>query len=191
MKKHDKHLVIGDFNARIGHDSHVSHPSLIGPNIFCLFVCLFVFYENTNDNRDCLVNLCQERMLRPAQTRCPQPRNRACTWMHTVGSTHQLHHILINQWVNSLRNCRAYNTVELDLDHRILSVLLTTSLRTSKGKPCRRPKFDWDKLGDAHICTKKEFQIELSNRLEKRQCYNTSTPITERYINSSRRLSQK
>ena len=124
VKKHNKHLVIGDFNARIGQDSHVSHPSVIGPNCF---------YENTNNNGDRLVNLCQERKLRPAQTRFPQPRNRVWTWMHPGGSTHQLDPILINsKWVNSLRNCRAYNTVELDSDHRILSVLLTTSLRTSK-----------------------------------------------------------
>ena len=43
----------------------------------------------------------------------------------------------------------------------------------------RRPKFDWKKLGDAH--TKMEFQIALSNRFKKLQCYNTSIPITERY----------
>ena len=171
VKKHDKHLVIGDFNSRIGQDSHISHPMVIGPHCF---------YDETNDNGERLVNLCQEYKLRPAQTRFPQPRNRLWTWMHPGGSTHQLDHILISsKWVNSLRNCRAYNTVELDSDHRILSILLTTSLRTSKGKPCKRPKFDWKKLKDAD--TKHEFQIELSNRFKELRCDDTSTPITERY----------
>jgi hypothetical protein len=75
--------------------------------------------------------------------RFPQPRNRLWTWTHPAGSTHQLDHILINsKWVNSLRNCRAYNSVEGDSDHRIVSILLVASLRTSKGKPCKRPKFN-------------------------------------------------
>ena len=126
------------------------------------------------------MNLYQEHKLRPAQSRFPQPRKRLWTWMHPGGSTHQLDHILINsKWVNSLRNCRAYNSVELDLDHRILSVLLTTSLRTSKGKPCKRPKYNWKKLQDSN--TKHEFQIELSNRLEELNCDDTTTPITDRY----------
>ncbi|XP_078586049.1 uncharacterized protein LOC144867902 [Branchiostoma floridae x Branchiostoma japonicum] len=171
VKKHDKHLVIGDFNARIGHDSHVSHPVATGPHCY---------YSVTNDNGDRLVNLCQEHKLRPAQTRFPHPRSRLWTWMHPGGSTHQLDHILINgKWVNSLRNCRAYNSVELDSDHRILSVLLVTSLRTSKGKPCRRPKFNWRKLREAH--TREVFQMELSNRFEALKCDEVSSPITERY----------
>jgi len=101
--------------------------------------------------------------------------------MHPRGSTHQLDHIFINsKWVNSLRNCRAYNSVELDSDHRILSIRLVTSLRTTKGKPCKRPKFNWWKLQeDAHI--KSQFQIELSNQFQALQIDNTSTPITERY----------
>ena len=171
VKKHDKHLVIGDFNSRIGKDSHISHPTVIGPHCF---------YDETNDNGERLVNLCQEHKLRPAQTRFPHPRNRLWTWMHPGGSIHQLDHILISsKWVNSLRNCRAYNTVELDSDHRILSILLTTSLRTSKGKPCKRPKFNWKKLQDAD--TKHKFQIELSNRFKELHCDDCSTPITERY----------
>ena len=143
VKKHDKHLIIGDFNARIGKDSHYSNPMVIGPNCY---------YDKTNENGERLVNLCQEHKLRPAQSRFPQPRKRLWTWMHPGGSTHQLDHILINsKWVNSLRNCRAFNSVELDSDHRILSVLLTTSLRTSKGKPCKRSKYNWKKLQDYKI----------------------------------------
>ena len=53
-----------------------------------------------------------------------------CTWMHPSGLTH---HILINnKWKNSLRNCRAYNSVELDSDHRIVSIRLVCSLRASR-----------------------------------------------------------
>ncbi|KAI8514995.1 hypothetical protein Bbelb_075860 [Branchiostoma belcheri] len=171
VKPHNKHLVVGDFNARLGMDSHVTHPAVIGPHCF---------YSETNDNGERLVNLCQEHKLRPAQSRFPQPSKRLWTWMHPGGSTQQLDHILINgKWLNSLRNCRAYNSVELDSDHRILSVMLVSSLRTSKGKPCRRPKFNWKKLRTAE--TKKEFQVELSNRFQGLAFDDASTPITKRY----------
>ena len=170
VKKHDIHLIIGDFNARIGKDSHLSQPGVIGPHCY---------YEETNNNGERLTNLCQEFQLRPAQTRFPQPRSRLWTWMHPNGSKHQLDHILINsKWVNSLRNCRAYNSVELDSDHRIVSIDLKASLRTSKGKPCKRPKFNWQKLRDPS--TKCQFQIELSNRFQALQDA-ASTSITERY----------
>lgn len=62
------------------------------------------------------------------------------SWIHPAGSKHQLDRILINsKWVNSLRNGRAYNTVELGSDHRIVTILLVTSSRTSKVNPCKRP----------------------------------------------------
>lgn len=65
------------------------------------------------------------------------------SWIYPAGSKHQLDRILINsKWVNSLRNGRAYNTVELDSDHRIVTILLVTSSRASKVNPCKRPRFN-------------------------------------------------
>ncbi|XP_072043634.1 craniofacial development protein 2-like [Amphiura filiformis] len=54
VKRHNIHLVIGDFNARIGQDSHVFHPAVVGPHCF---------YDTTNDNGERLVNLCQKSSL--------------------------------------------------------------------------------------------------------------------------------
>ena len=126
------------------------------------------------------MDLCEEFQLRSAQMRFPHPRHRLWTWMHPSGSTHQLDHILINnKWKNSLRNCRAYNSVELDSDHRIVSIRLVCSLRTSRAKPCKRQKFNWKKLQD--VATKEQFQLELSDRFDVLQCNNMTTPITERY----------
>ena len=112
--------------------------------------------------------------------RSPHPRHRLWTWMHPSGSTHQLDHILINnKWKKSLWNCGAYNSVELNSDHRIVSIRLVCSLRTSRAQLCKSPKFNWKKLEDA--ATKEQFQLELYNRFEVLQCNNMSTPITERY----------
>ena len=125
VKIHNIHLVVGDFNARVGSDSHLAHPEVIARHCF---------YDTTNNNGERLVSMCEEYKLRPAQMKLPQPKCRQWTWMHPMGSKHQLDHILTNsKWSNSLRNCRAYNTVELDSNHRIVSILLLCSLRTTKG----------------------------------------------------------
>ena len=79
-----------------------------------------------------------------------------------------------------LANCRAYNTVELDLDHRIVSIRLETSLRSNKKKAtCKRPKFNWKKLQDP--VTKDEFQLELSNRFQVLSSDENFSDISERY----------
>ena len=119
VKKHNIHLILGDFNARVGMDNHVYHPVVVGRRCY---------YDTTNENGERLVNLCQEYNFRLAQQRFPQPRGRQWTWMHPAGSKHQLDHILINsKWVNSLRNHRANNTVEQDSDDRTVTILLVTS----------------------------------------------------------------
>ena len=123
----------------------------------------------------------------------PQPKCRQWTWMHPTVSKHQLGHILINsKWSNLLRNYRAYNTVELDPDHRIVRILLLCSLniRTTnyKGKPFTRPKFDWRKIQDA--ATRKKFRIELFNRFKSSRCNDTSAPITESYKKSKQAVSE-
>ncbi len=113
--------------------------------------------------------------------RFPQPRNHLWTWTYPTGSTYQLDHILINsKWVNSLRNCRAYNSVELNSDHRIMSIRLATSLRTSKGKPCKRPKFNWKKLQDPAIKQQFQLELQLSNRFQALSM-DVTHPISDRY----------
>ena len=171
LKRHDINLVVGDFNARIGTDSHHTHPEVV--ERYC-------YHDQTNDNGERLVNLCVEHNLRPAQSRFPHPLGRLWTWNHPAGSKHQLDHILINsKWVNSLRNCRAYNSVELDSDHRIVSIHLLASLRSIKKTTCKRPKFNWKKLQNP--ATKNEFQLELSNRFEALTLDDQSIDLSERY----------
>lgn len=49
-------------------------------------------------------------------------------------------------WVNSMRNCRAFNSVETDSDHSIISIHLLISLRWNRNKTCKRPKFNGIKV---------------------------------------------
>ena len=67
-----------------------------------------------------------------------------CTWL-------DLNISWIRYWSTArgltLRNCRAYNAVELDYDHCIISILLlVTNLRTGKGKP-----FKWFKSSETTV----------------------------------------
>ena len=70
MKPHNIHLVVGNFNARVGLDSHLIHPEVIGRHCF---------NDTTNNNGERLVDLCKEFQLRPAQMRFPHPRHRLWT----------------------------------------------------------------------------------------------------------------
>ena len=101
---HNVLIVLGDFNARIGKDSHQSYPTVTGP---------FCSEEQTNENGQRLVDLCIENNLRPVSTRFPHKLGRLWTWTHSSGTHSQIDHILItSKWVNSVRNCRAYNTIQ-------------------------------------------------------------------------------
>ena len=121
-----------------------------------------------------------EHNLRPAQSRFPHPHGELWAWNHPAGSKHQLDNILINsKWVNSLCNCRAYNSIELPDSNRIVSIHLLTSLRSNKKTTCKRPKFNWKKLQNPD--TKDEFQLELSNQFEALALDDQPIDLSERY----------
>jgi len=66
---------------------------------------------------------------------------------HLSGQRAQLDHVIINaKWLNSLRNCRAYGSVELDSDHRIVSATVKSSLRIQAANPVKCKQCDWKKL---------------------------------------------
>ena len=76
LKRHDINLVVGDFKARIGTDSHHTHPEVV--RRYC-------YHHQTNDNVERLVNLCVKHKLRPAQSRFPHQHGRLWAWNHPVG----------------------------------------------------------------------------------------------------------
>jgi len=91
------------------------------------------FMTVTNDNGEKLVTTCKALSLRPAKFRFSQSAVRQWSWMHSSGTKAQISHILIqSKWVNSLRNCGSYSSVELDLDHCIVPAVVKLSLRCTK-----------------------------------------------------------
>ncbi|RXN37861.1 LINE-1 retrotransposable element ORF2 [Labeo rohita] len=53
---HNVLIILGDFNARIGKDNHLSNPKTIGPH---------VFHEESNENGKRLVDFCEMANMRP------------------------------------------------------------------------------------------------------------------------------
>jgi hypothetical protein len=171
VPSHNVILVGGDFNARIGLDSHLSSPRVIGAN---------AYHDDTTPNGDLLVTSCEALNLRPAQHRFPQPKGRQWTWSHPSGSRAQIDHILIRaKWLNSLRNCRSYATVELDSDHRIVTATVKLSLRATKPKPTTK-RLDWHTLcHDAVI--QQQYNVQVHNKFQNLYWSENLSSAQERY----------
>ena len=153
---HNIVIVLGDFNARTGADSHRTNPQIIGKN---------TFHELTNDNGNRLVNLCLQTNLREVQSCFPQPKHKQWTWKHPTGTKAQLDHILINaKWTRSITNCRAYNSIELGSDHRVVTANFKIRFRTFKQKASSRKKYHWIRLQNPE--TLRHYQLELRNRFD-------------------------
>ena len=161
---HNILIVLGDFNARIGPDSHTSNSQCIGN---------FHYHNATNDNGKRLVELCEQTNIRHVQSRFPQPKKKLWTWTHPkeFGADGrvihaQLDHILVNaKWIRSVTNCRAYNSVELNSDHRILSSQFNIRFRKATTKPSARTKYLWEKL-NINEAIREDYKLELKNRFE-------------------------
>ena len=109
---------------------------------------------------------CEQHNLRPTQFKFPHPKSRVRTWDNPSGLRAQLDHITINaKWQNTVRNFRAYNTVELDSDHRIVSATVKIRLRIQVAYPVKRKRYNWKRLTKGPKL-RQEFRLELRNRFE-------------------------
>ena len=148
---------MGDFNARIG--SSDSHLKVVGKH---------AYHQETNNNGARLIHLCEANNMCIATTRKPHPNRHKWSWQQPNGNKAQKNHILLKgKWINSLRNCRCYKTVELDSDHRILTASIKFSFRTTK-KISNIPIYD-HKAVIYNNAVQNNFQLELSNRFQHLQ----------------------
>jgi exonuclease III len=156
LPPHTVVITAGDFNARIGKDSHESTPKIVGPNCY---------HEATNRNGQRMIDLCEAANLRPAHSHFEHRMSRLCTFQPPDSKLppNQIDHILINtKWWKSITNCRAYNTIDIGSDHRIVSANFRLSLRASERQPNDRCKFNSEKLEDQEVSER--FNIDLTNR---------------------------
>jgi hypothetical protein len=73
---HNVLILVGDLNARLGSDSHLTNPRSIGKH---------TYHDTTDDNGNRLANYCEACNMRSTQTRFPQPKSRTWTWLHPNG----------------------------------------------------------------------------------------------------------
>jgi exonuclease III len=147
-------ILAGDFNARIGADFHESNKRIVGPNCY---------YANTNNNGQRLIELCESANLRPAHSHFNNRRSRMTTYESPTGEPHQIDHIMVSiKWWKSIKNFRAYNTIYIGSDHKVVSANFRLSLRATKKPPNGRCKFNWEKLADPN--TKIAFNIAVENK---------------------------
>ena len=71
------------------------------------------------------------KQITRATTRKPHPDRHKWSWQHPNSKKIQLDHVILREkWINSLRNCSCYNTLEIDSDHRIVAATVKFSCRT-------------------------------------------------------------
>ena len=143
---------MGDLNARVGPSD--MHLKAVGR---------YTYHHNDNGRR--LTDLCEANNMRIATTRKPHPNRQKWSGQYPNGSKTQLDHVILRRkWINSLQNCRCYNTVEIDSDHCIVTANLKFSLRTNKKKP-RTFQCTIRKLSHQMMLLRNKFQLELFNGL--------------------------
>ena len=158
--------VLGDFNARIGRSSHQQYPQVIGQHLY---------HHATNNNGNRLVNFCVSTQFREVQSRFPQPSKRLWTWKSPYDTLAQLDHILIRaKWTRSITNCRAYNSLEIDSDHRVVSARLRIRFRSKQIKKTERPRYNWEQLVDNEE-KRREFSLKITNKFEALQLETRTT----------------
>ena len=124
LPEHNFTIIAGDMNARIGLNSRDRFPKIVGN---------YTYHQETNNNGERLISLCDSYKLLPACTKFRHPNRRLYTWLsmsHSGPVKSQIDHILIrSKWANSIKNCRAYSTIEVHSDHRIVTACFRLSLR--------------------------------------------------------------
>ncbi|CAF0787781.1 unnamed protein product [Didymodactylos carnosus] len=156
IPKHNVKLVLADMNARIGRDMS---SRTIGSSLY---------HDKTNDNGERLIELCEMCDMREIQSRFRHRQGRLWMWRHTSGQTAQLDHILVtSKWRNSIRNCRAYNTMNVDSDHRVVCCKFKLRLRAIKKCSVTNIRYNYASL--KYDMVKERFNMVLANRFEALQ----------------------
>jgi hypothetical protein len=159
---HNMLMIVGDFNARIGHeDSNYS------------------FHESTNRNGKYLVELAMEKSLMITNTHFRKKDGKLWTYISPGGCKYQLDYILIRRkWKNSVLNAEAYNTfASVGSDHRIISAKIRLSLRKAKNIQ-RKKQYNW-KMLSSDTTLQSQYTIKVCNKFQPLQDIEESA--TEEY----------
>ncbi|KAL5270988.1 hypothetical protein ACHWQZ_G001587 [Mnemiopsis leidyi] len=147
---HNMLAVCGDFNAKLDNMSRFSH------------------HQETNDNGERLLDLCDEHKLVITNTRFQKGLSKLWTYEDPKKQRHQIDFILWRKkWINSVKNCQAYNSMQtVGSDHRIVSCFVQVSYRVNK-IPAKDPlrSVDWQELNNNPLL-RHHYAVEVRNRYD-------------------------
>ena len=141
----------GDFNARLRTANNEIEEQIIGKNTFEPKNGEQVedMSENVQNNRERLIELCQEFELRPMNTYFQKTKEKIATY-RKVGVTktdtitykthEQIDYILTtNRWKNTVQNAEADNEANIDTDHNPVIAKIRIKLK-GRTKPSKQRK---------------------------------------------------
>ena len=118
VPKHNVLIIAGDFNAHLG----IDHDNK------------FAYHTESNINGYLLDHFIIENCLKSLNLKFQKKSGKLWTHTHPNGFKFHLDYIIVNnKWINSARNCEAYNIFEgVYSDHRIVTDIIKLSLRSNK-----------------------------------------------------------
>jgi hypothetical protein len=144
-------IILGDFNAKIGHDAYINWPDIAGR--FTI--------GSANASGETLLQFCAMNDLGIMNTFYQHKKHRLVTWTSPDGKTqNQIDFFLIKQSSKcNIKNCRVYNSADIGSDHSLL--LSTCVFELQKRKVVKKipRKFNIDRLKQPEIA--EDFQVKI------------------------------
>jgi len=152
-------LVLGDLNAKIGHEE--VYRSTIGS---------YSLHTNTNDNSIKLIDFALGKYMVVKSTMFPQKDIHKYTWISpNWRHKNQIDHVLINdRFKNSILNIRTLRGADMDSDHLLIGIWMRVKIKKyRKFNLTKRGRTDRVKLTDKQIC--KEYAESFQNIIKNKQ----------------------
>ena len=155
LSKNDVNIIMGDMNAKIGHDNTAFEEIMGKWGI-----------GDRNENGDLFVNFCAMNDLVIGGSIFPHKQIHKATWVAPDKKTeNEIDHVCINKrFKRSLIDVRAYRGAEVASDHYLVIAKLKIKLRNHRLRTKRRRCYNTDILEDQE--TKQNFSLHLTNKFK-------------------------
>ncbi|XP_042906181.1 craniofacial development protein 2-like [Parasteatoda tepidariorum] len=172
----DVKLLMGDFNAKIGHDTNMDR-----------FAGNESLHEETSKNGIRLINFAISTNMVIGSTTFKHKNIHKATWRSPDGLTqNQIDHILIDlRHRSSLQDVRTYRGANVDSDHFLVASKIRHKVNRyyHKGRDNNDKKIDIEQLKKTEVM--KEYRKELKSKIESSVETETVETLKQTIINAS------